>query len=123
MRLREQIDELEAFARPLGVEIFPVFEMLGNQGALLMLDDVRPFAEYPGAIRPQRPTMPSASCPIAFRRSPTPSIRSTSTPGSTSRGTWASARAKSRSNAWAVGRHTRPTTAASTNCSRVAAKR
>jgi hypothetical protein len=46
---REQIDELEAFARPLGVEIFPVFEMLGNQGALLMLDEVRPFAEYPGA--------------------------------------------------------------------------
>jgi hypothetical protein len=44
-----QIDELEAFARPLGVEIFPVFEMLGNQGALLMLDEVRPFAEYPGA--------------------------------------------------------------------------
>jgi hypothetical protein len=46
---REQVDELEAFARPLGVEIFPVFEMLGNQGALLMLDEVRPFAEYPGA--------------------------------------------------------------------------
>ncbi|HEY4310672.1 MAG TPA: glycoside hydrolase family 20 zincin-like fold domain-containing protein [Pirellulales bacterium] len=46
---RAQIDELEAFARPLGVEIFPVFEMLGNQGALLMLDEVRPFAEYPGA--------------------------------------------------------------------------
>lgn len=44
-----QIDELEAFARPLGVEIFPVFEMLGNQGALLMLDEVRPFAEFPGA--------------------------------------------------------------------------
>ena len=37
---REQIDELEAFAKPLGVEIFPVFEMLGNQGALLMLDEV-----------------------------------------------------------------------------------
>jgi hypothetical protein len=46
---RQQVDELEAFARPLGVEIFPVFEMLGNQGALLMLDEVRPFAEYPGA--------------------------------------------------------------------------
>ena len=46
---REQVDELEAFARPLGVEIFPVFEMLGNQGSLLMLDAVRPFAEYPGA--------------------------------------------------------------------------
>ncbi|MGD9723474.1 MAG: glycoside hydrolase family 20 zincin-like fold domain-containing protein [Pirellulales bacterium] len=46
---RAQVDELEAFARPLGVEIFPVFEMLGNQGALLMLDEVRPFAEYPGA--------------------------------------------------------------------------
>ena len=46
---REQVDELEAFARPLGVEIFPVFEMLGNQGALLMLDEVRPFAEFPGA--------------------------------------------------------------------------
>ncbi len=46
---REQIDELEAFAKPLGVEIFPVFEMLGNQGALLMLDEVRPFAEFPGA--------------------------------------------------------------------------
>ncbi|HEY1603665.1 MAG TPA: glycoside hydrolase family 20 zincin-like fold domain-containing protein [Pirellulales bacterium] len=46
---REQIDELEAFAKPLGVEIFPVFEMLGNQGALLMLDEVRPLAEYPGA--------------------------------------------------------------------------
>jgi hexosaminidase len=46
---REQVDELEAFAKPLGVEIFPVFEMLGNQGALLMLDEVRPFAEYPGA--------------------------------------------------------------------------
>jgi hypothetical protein len=46
---REQVDELEAFARPLGVEIFPVFEMLGNQGALLMLDEARPFAEYPGA--------------------------------------------------------------------------
>ena len=30
---REQVDELEAFAKPLGVEIFPVFEMLGNQGA------------------------------------------------------------------------------------------
>lgn len=46
---RKEIDELEAFARPLGVEIFPVFEMLGNQGALLMLDEVRPFAEFPGA--------------------------------------------------------------------------
>lgn len=46
---REQVDELEAFAKPLGVEIFPVFEMLGNQGALLMLDEARPFAEYPGA--------------------------------------------------------------------------
>ncbi len=46
---REQVDELEAFARPLGVEIFPVFEMLGNQGSLLMLDEVRTFAEYPGA--------------------------------------------------------------------------
>jgi hexosaminidase len=46
---REQVDELEAFAKPLGVTIFPVFEMLGNQGALLMLDEVRPFAEYPGA--------------------------------------------------------------------------
>jgi len=45
----EQVNELEAFAKPLGVEIFPVFEMLGNQGALLMLDEVRPFAEYPGA--------------------------------------------------------------------------
>ena len=47
--MREQIEELETFARPLGVEIIPVFEMLGNQGALLMLDEVRPFAEYPGA--------------------------------------------------------------------------
>ena len=28
---REQVEELEAFAKPLGVEIFPVFEMLGNQ--------------------------------------------------------------------------------------------
>lgn len=46
---REDIDELEAFARPLGVELLPVFEMLGNQGALLMLDEVRPLAEYPGA--------------------------------------------------------------------------
>lgn len=46
---REQVDELEAFAKPLGVEIFPVFEMLGNQGSLLMLDEVRPFAEFPGA--------------------------------------------------------------------------
>ncbi len=46
---RAQIDELEAFARPLGVELLPVFEMLGNQGTLLMLDEVRPFAEYPGA--------------------------------------------------------------------------
>ena len=46
---REQVDELEAFAKPLGVEIIPVFEMLGNQGALLMLDEVRPFAEFPGA--------------------------------------------------------------------------
>lgn len=44
-----QIDELEAYAKPLGVEIFPVFEMLGNQGALLMLDEVRPFAEFPGS--------------------------------------------------------------------------
>ncbi len=46
---REQVDELEAFARPLGVEIIPVFEMLGNQGALLMLDEVRTFAEFPGS--------------------------------------------------------------------------
>src|SRR5260221_9759346 len=46
---REQIDELESFAQPLGVEIIPVFEMLGNQGTLLMLDEVRPFAEFPGA--------------------------------------------------------------------------
>jgi hypothetical protein len=46
---REQVDELEAFARPLGVEIIPVFEMLGNQGTLLMLDEVRPFAEFPGS--------------------------------------------------------------------------
>src|SRR5690606_22085832 len=46
---REQIDELEAYAKPYGVEIFPVFEMLGNQGALLMLDEVRPLAEFPGA--------------------------------------------------------------------------
>jgi hexosaminidase len=46
---REQVDELEALARPLGIDIIPVFEMLGNQGALLMLDEVRPFAEYPGA--------------------------------------------------------------------------
>jgi hypothetical protein len=68
---REQVDELEAFARPLGVEIFPVFEMLGNQGALLMLDEVRPFAEY------------------------TRSTRNTFTRASTSRGIWASARAKS----------------------------
>lgn len=45
----EQINELEAYAKPYGVEIFPVFEMLGNQGALLMLDEVRPLAEYPGA--------------------------------------------------------------------------
>lgn len=44
-----QIEELEAFAKPLGVEIFPVFEMLGNQGALLMLDETRHLAEYPGA--------------------------------------------------------------------------
>ncbi len=46
---REQIDELEAFAKPYHVQIIPIFEMLGNQGALLMLDEVRPFAEYPGA--------------------------------------------------------------------------
>ncbi|OHB81401.1 MAG: hypothetical protein A2W31_08610 [Planctomycetes bacterium RBG_16_64_10] len=45
----EQVDELEAFARSYHVEIVPIFEMLGNQGALLMLDEVRPFAEYPGA--------------------------------------------------------------------------
>lgn len=45
----EQINELEAFAKPYCVEIFPVFEMLGNQGALLMLDEIRPLAEYPGA--------------------------------------------------------------------------
>ena len=31
------------------MELLPVFEMLGNQGALLMLDEVRPLAEYPGA--------------------------------------------------------------------------
>jgi hypothetical protein len=46
---RDQIDDLEAFAKPLGVEIIPVFEMLGNQGTLLMLDEVRPFAEFPGS--------------------------------------------------------------------------
>ncbi|MFO0946120.1 MAG: glycoside hydrolase family 20 zincin-like fold domain-containing protein [Planctomycetota bacterium] len=46
---REQIDELEAYAKPYGVEIFPVFEMLGNQGALLMLDEIRPLAEFPGS--------------------------------------------------------------------------
>ena len=46
---REQVDELEKFAKLYGVEIIPVFEMLGNQGALLMLDEVRPFAEFPGA--------------------------------------------------------------------------
>lgn len=46
---REQVDELEAFAKPYNVEIIPVFETLGNQGALLMLDEIRPFAEYPGA--------------------------------------------------------------------------
>ncbi len=46
---KEQVDELEAFAKPYNVEIIPIFEMLGNQGALLMLDEVRPFAEYPGA--------------------------------------------------------------------------
>lgn len=46
---REQVDALEAFARPYHVEIIPVFETLGNQGALLMLDEVRPYAEYPGA--------------------------------------------------------------------------
>ncbi|MEX2287289.1 MAG: beta-N-acetylhexosaminidase, partial [Planctomycetaceae bacterium] len=46
---KEQVDELEAFAKPYNVQIIPIFEMLGNQGALLMLDEVRPFAEYPGA--------------------------------------------------------------------------
>lgn len=46
---REQVDELEAYAKPYGVEIFPVFEMLGNQGALLMLDEIRHLAEFPGA--------------------------------------------------------------------------
>jgi hypothetical protein len=46
---RAQVDELEAFARPYHVEIIPIWEMLGNQGALLMLDEARPFAEYPGA--------------------------------------------------------------------------
>jgi len=46
---REQVDELEAFAKPYNVEIIPIFEMLANQGALLMLDEIRPLAEYPGA--------------------------------------------------------------------------
>lgn len=46
---RAQIDELEAYAKPRGVDIIPVFETLGNQGALLMLDEVRPLAEFPGA--------------------------------------------------------------------------
>jgi len=46
---REQALELQAFAKPYNVQIIPIFEMLGNQGALLLLDEVRPFAEYPGS--------------------------------------------------------------------------
>jgi len=46
---REQAEELQAFAKPYNVQIIPIFEMLGNQGALLLLDEVGPFAEYPGA--------------------------------------------------------------------------
>jgi hypothetical protein len=45
----EQAKELQAFAKPYNVQIIPIFEMLGNQGQLLMLDAVRPFAEYPGS--------------------------------------------------------------------------
>jgi hypothetical protein len=45
----EQARELQAYAKPFNVRIIPIFEMLGNQGALLMLDEVRPFAEYPGS--------------------------------------------------------------------------
>ena len=45
----EQARELQDFAKPYNVQIIPIFEMLGNQGALLMLDEVRPLGEYPGA--------------------------------------------------------------------------
>jgi len=45
----EQAKELQAFAKPYNVQIIPIFEMLGNQGALLLLDEVRPFAEFPGS--------------------------------------------------------------------------
>jgi hexosaminidase len=45
----EQARELQDFAKPYNVQIIPIFEMLGNQGAFLMLDEVRHLAEYPGA--------------------------------------------------------------------------
>ncbi len=45
----DQINELEAFAKQYHIELIPIFEMLGNQGTLLMNAEVLPFSEYPGS--------------------------------------------------------------------------
>ncbi len=45
----DQINELEAYAKQYHVELIPIFEMLGNQGTLLMNSEVLPFSEYPGS--------------------------------------------------------------------------
>lgn len=46
---RDQALELQAFAKPYNVQIIPIFEMLGNQGQLLLQDAALPYAEFPGA--------------------------------------------------------------------------
>ncbi|QDT50284.1 Beta-hexosaminidase [Symmachiella dynata] len=45
----DQINELEAYAKQYHIELIPIFEMLGNQGTLLMNEEVLPFSEYPGS--------------------------------------------------------------------------
>ena len=120
---REQVDELEAFARPLGIEIFPVFEMLGNQGALLMLDEVRQFAEFPGAHSFAVNDEAFGFLANCFKEMAAAFDSKYFHAGLDE--SWDLGFGKSEELVKRAGadRHTRHTTAASTTCSRVAAKR
>ena len=102
------------FAETPGSRSFRFLKCWATRGALLMLDEVAPLCRISRSpTRSRSTTRPSAFCPTASTRWPTRLTRNISTPGSTSRGTWASARARRWSSESGAPRACRRTIAAS----------